>query len=291
MTAVQALLTRMIDYAGLFPPASLDMETAVRNYQRYHAGEHAWMLGNFIVPARRLVEFTAAFNQVCCEEQESPWTLSVVCMEEDPRDDGKLIDAFQEGAAYLSAFEAKAIHEAAAWNILAALPRSATRYIEFPPDSAKAVLPVLIEYEARAKIRTGGITADAIPTPETILRFVRACAAQHVPFKATAGLHHAVRGMHRLTYSLSTPVAKTYGFLNVFLTAGLAMTGAIDEAQRKTLLEEDAQAFQLDDEWIAWHDQRLTVDQILRLRSTLAVGFGSCSFTEPIDDLQAMGWL
>jgi len=291
MSAIEALLTRMIDYAGLFAPASLDMATAVRNYHDYLRGEHAWMLGNFIVPARRLAEFTEAFNEVCCEEQESPWTLSVVCLEEDPRDDGKLIDAFQEGAAYLSAFEAKAIHEAAAWNILAALPRSGRRYIEFPPDLAPGVLPVLNEYEARAKIRTGGITADAIPQPETILRFLRACLAQRVAFKATAGLHHAVRGMHRLTYSLSTPVAKTHGFLNVFLCAGLAMTGAVDEALMRTLLEEDAQVFQLDDGWIKWHDQRLSAEQIFRLRTTLADGFGSCSFTEPIDDLKTMGWL
>lgn len=291
MRALEALLTRIVDYAGLFPPASLDMETAVRNYQSYLAGEQSWMLGNFIVPSRRLAEFTAAFTKVCCEEQEQPWTLSVLCVEEDIRNDAVSIEAFQEGAALIAAFETKAIHAAAAWNQLAALGTGRMRYVEFPPDQAGTVLPVLLEYGARAKIRTGGVTADAIPSPETIIPFLRACVAQRVAFKATAGLHHAVRGMHRLTYSLSTQVAKTHGFLNFFLAAGLAMTGAVDEALMRTLKEEDRAAFQLDDDWIAWHSQRLNVEQILRLRSKVAIGFGSCSFTEPIDDLKEMGWL
>ncbi len=63
MNAVQALLTRLIDYAGLFPPASLPMKDAVRNYLDYDAGGQAWMLGRFIVSVDRLPEFEQVFER------------------------------------------------------------------------------------------------------------------------------------------------------------------------------------------------------------------------------------
>ncbi|MGC2638233.1 MAG: hypothetical protein WA294_13705 [Acidobacteriaceae bacterium] len=291
MRAIETLLTGIIDYAGLFPPASLDMETAVRNYRAYLRGEYAWMLGNFVLPASKLREFSEAFERVCCDEQEPPWTLSVVCTQVDPRDDVKVIDEFQEGAALLSAFEAKAIHDAGAWNVLALLGGERARYIEFPPEEADRVLPILRQYGARAKLRTGGIKAETIPPAETIIRFIRACDKARVPLKFTAGLHHAVRGVRKLIYALSSPTATMHGFLNVFVAAGLARTGAVEETLMKILAEEDPAAFQCEEDSIAWRNERLSVEQIGGLRAHLATGFGSCSFTEPIDDLKAMGWL
>lgn len=291
MRAVEALLTGIIDYAGLFPPASLDMETAVRNYRSYLHGDDAWMLGNFVLASNRLREFSDAFERVCCDEQEPPWMLSVVCTQQDPRDDVKLIDAFQEGVAILSAYEAKAIHDASAWNLLALLGGERARYIEFPPDEADRVLPILKQYGARAKLRTGGVKAEAIPPAETIVRFIRACDQARVPLKFTAGLHHAVRGVRKLIYALSSPRATMHGFLNVFVAAGLARVGAVEETLMKVLAEEDPSAFRCDEEGIGWRGEWLNVEQISSLRANLAAGFGSCSFTEPIDDLKAMGWL
>src|SRR5579875_1274910 len=52
--SLRALLTELIDYAGLFPPARLPLDQAIRNYARYRQGNDAWMLGRFIVPASRL---------------------------------------------------------------------------------------------------------------------------------------------------------------------------------------------------------------------------------------------
>ena len=54
--ALRTLLAGLIDYAGLFPPASLDMAEAARNYEAYRAGPHSWALGRFIVPSARLNE-------------------------------------------------------------------------------------------------------------------------------------------------------------------------------------------------------------------------------------------
>src|SRR5205809_4623216 len=54
--SLRALLSGLIDYAGLFPPAGLPLDQAIRNYARYRHESDAWMLGRFVIPANRLAE-------------------------------------------------------------------------------------------------------------------------------------------------------------------------------------------------------------------------------------------
>src|SRR4051812_2193031 len=68
---LRILLEGLIDYAGLFPPAALDMAAAMRNYAAYRQGEDAWMIGRFVVPAARKGEV------------DPGWPLSV--LETQPR--------------------------------------------------------------------------------------------------------------------------------------------------------------------------------------------------------------
>lgn len=287
MSVVKTLLARVVDYAGLFPPAGLDMESAVRNYQDALAGENGWMLGSFVAPAARLGVFVEAFEHVCCGEREQPWTLSVVCAGEA---DQRAVEEFQEGAVFLRSVEAKATDRASAEAAMRGLPESRFCYVEFPPDRALEILPVLAKKGGRAKLRTGGLTADAIPPVETVAGFLRACAAQRIPFKATAGLHHPVRGLHLLAPE-GAARATMHGFLNLFLAAALAWFGAEETAVRRTLAEEDETAFRADDDVIRWHEHAMTADQLELVRRDFAISFGSCSFAEPVDDLTAMGWL
>jgi hypothetical protein len=291
MNAVEALLTRLVDYAGLFPPASLEMERAVRNYQQYLAGDFSWMLGNFIIPAERLAEFTKVFQAVCCEEQEQPWTLSVVCAGESTPVDLQALEDFPEGAAFIASLEIRATDLRATRSVLAALPRGRAHYVEVAPEHLLKMLPLLTSTGARAKLRTGGVTAGAIPAPELVAQFLVQCAAERVPFKATAGLHHPVRSVHSLTYQLGSAEATMHGFLNVFLAAALAFHGSTESVVLETLTQEDPAVFRLDGDAIAWREHRMTPDQLLRARAEFAISFGSCSFTEPIDDLKAMEWL
>src|SRR5271168_3118335 len=109
MTALHVLLEGLIDYAGLFTPASLEMQAAVRNYSVYRASDEAWMLGRFVVPAQRLAEFSSAFAEACCDEQTSPWLLSVLSTG-DAAEDTALVSSFSEGAAFLDAVELKAFN-------------------------------------------------------------------------------------------------------------------------------------------------------------------------------------
>jgi len=285
MSAVRTLLARIVDYAGLFPPAGLDMESAMRNYRDALAAENGWMLGTFVVPAPRLAVFAQMFERVCCGERESPWPLSVVCAGE-----ARAAEEFEEGAVFLRSLEAKAADRASAEAVLTSLPKAGACYVEFPPGKAAEVLPVLARHGARAKLRTGGLTVDAIPSVETVAGFLLACAAQRVPFKATAGLHHPVRGLHLLAPD-GAARATMHGFVNLFLAAALAWFGVAEPALRRTLEEEDATAFRVDDDLLRWHEHAMTADQLELARRDFEISFGSCSFVEPVDDLRAMGWL
>jgi hypothetical protein len=290
MSAAEALLRRIVDYAGLFPPAALDMETAVRNYQDYLQGDYGWMLGSFVVSAARLDEFTAAFENVCCGERERPWSLSIVCAGE-VADDARRIADFRQGAVFIGSIESKAGDPRAAEEILERLPAARTRYMEFAPERAAEMLPVLADRGAWAKIRMGGLTPETVPNLDIVAQFLMACIRERVAFKATAGLHHAIRAMRPLADKPDSPRATMHGFLNVFLAAALAYFGADQQAIVGTLAEEDASAFRLDDELIRWHDHTLIADQVERVRKEFAMSFGSCSFGEPVDDMKEMGWI
>ncbi len=75
--SVRALLTEIIDYAGLFPPAQLSMQKAVANYAAYKNNRYQWMLGRFVVPGERLKEFAVSAKNFFSAGGK-PWRLSVL---------------------------------------------------------------------------------------------------------------------------------------------------------------------------------------------------------------------
>src|SRR5271156_1999183 len=290
MSVIRALIAGMIDYAGLFPPAALDMKTVVRNYAQYADGEESWALGRLIVPVSRLSEFTDAFNEVCCDEREKAWLLSVLGSN-DPIDNEARIAGFTQGAALIDTIELKTEELELAERLLSELPESLTAYIEFSPEKTSEMLPVLASHGARAKIRMGGVTPGSFPQSATVARFMIGCADAQVPFKATAGLHHPVRGIHPLTYDADSQSETMHGFVNVFLGAALAWLGKEEELIVATLNEESPQAFQFTEDTVRWHGNALTAGQIGSMRRDFGIDFGSCSFVEPIEELKALGWL
>ena len=139
-----------------------------------------------------------------------------------------------------------------------------------------------------AKLRTGGVKPEAIPAVGDVAAFIVACAERRLPFKATAGLHHPVRAPHPLTYEADAPRAVMHGFLNVFLAAAFAWHG--DRDLEPVLAETDPAAFRFD-ERAHWRDRSLDADQVREARQQFAHSFGSCSFEEPVRDLEALGLL
>jgi hypothetical protein len=296
MSAIRTLLAESIDYAGLFPPASLDMATAVQNYARYRNEPAAWALGRFVVPASRLREFEAAAARHLAETPTGrPWRLALLAGP-DLAGDLDMTAEFNRrysppGAPTVPAdtIEAKASSVSGIEDIMHRMPRTLQAYIEVPIDrDPRDLLAAVRQLGGRAKVRTGGVTNDAFPTTRDLIRFLRGCAQAGLPFKATAGLHHPLRAEYRLTYAPDSPVGVMFGFLNVFLTTAFLRAG-MEETDASRLLEEgSAEAFQIDEGGIAWKGHRLDLDGLREARRFGVVSFGSCSFAEPIGDLEAL---
>jgi hypothetical protein len=171
------------------------------------------------------------------------------------------------------------------------LPPSLQAYIEVPlePDPGP-LLEIIGTSGSRAKMRTGGVTPEAFPAPGHILRFMAACTRSLIPFKATAGLHHPLRAEYRLTYAPDSAQGLMFGFLNVFLSAAFLRAGMSEREALRVLEERSVRSIQVEEESIAWREHRLSLADIRRARETI-ISFGSCSFTEPLGDLEALGLL
>jgi hypothetical protein len=53
---LRVLLTRVIDYAGLYPPAALRLPEVMRNYEHYLLSPESWMLNRLVLPLGKLCE-------------------------------------------------------------------------------------------------------------------------------------------------------------------------------------------------------------------------------------------
>jgi hypothetical protein len=292
MKSLHLLLGELVDYAGLFPPAALDMRAAIANYAKDSESAEAWMLGRFITPVARLEEFERAAKKYLMRPQ--PWRLSVLAGT-DLTADLMAINEFNRRHALIDALEIKAGRIEEIERIQHAVRASSEElaiYIEIPYTSdPQELIAAIGATGARAKARTGGLTPEAFPSAGQIARFIGACASERVPFKATAGLHHPLRSAHRLTYDHESASGLMHGFLNVFLAAAWIYAGMSEDQAVALLEEQQSSALQFDEDGVVWRNRRLANEEIAKARQALAIAFGSCSFLEPVEDLRALGWL
>jgi hypothetical protein len=292
-----ALLHKLVDYAGIFPPAGLGMQQAVENFASYRHSAHSWMLGRFVVPLSRLGEFENSCVGLSDEETRGePWRLSVL-LGSDVKAEMEKIRWFNERCTApssgpslrIESTESKAASVEEIIRVAELIPSTIESYFEVPlTDELPALVAEIRKVRRRAKIRTGGETAPLFPSCRQISFFLEVCAAERIPFKATAGLHHPVRSMQRFTYKPNSEMGIMHGFLNVFLAAAFVRNG-MNAGDAETLLDEtSADAFLFDADGISWRGQRLTSQAILSSRQSFCTSFGSCSFLEPITDLQAL---
>jgi hypothetical protein len=272
------------------------MRSAVSNFATYLAGEDSWALGRFVVPIGRLGEFSEAAAPLLSSISAKPtWHLAALSGS-DLGADLDAIEAFNSRYAaaehpnvIIDALERKAGSVAEVQAAMHRIPPHLQAYLELPVDrDPAALLQCMAGSQLRAKVRTGGVTADAFPTPTELLRFIAAAVETKVPFKATAGLHHPLRADYRLTYEPESGRARMFGFLNLFLTAAWLHSG-MEESEAFELLEEDSPTtFRFDGDGIRWRQFRLALPQLRQARRNAVIAFGSCSFTEPIGELQAL---
>jgi hypothetical protein len=269
------------------------MRPALESYASYFKGRDRRALGRFIVPLSRLEELEEAGTALMPRgKRAKPWRLSVL-VADDVRAAAEEMLKFnrrhssdsERGRAVIDVVELKASTPEEI-DQRSELPSPFTAYFEIPLSGDVAPLvKTIARASARAKVRTGGVTPEAFPPPQAIIDFIVACQREKVPFKATAGLHHPVRGEYRLTYESDSRRGRMYGFVNVFLAAALIHTGESEESALAVLEESDASAFTFETGAIGWRDKRVTTDQILASRAEFAIAFGSCSFREPVDEL------
>jgi hypothetical protein len=275
--ARRALLGRLIDHAALFPPASMDMPGAIEADRAARVTDEAWMLDRFICPASRLGELPA----------EAP-RLSVVL------DGGEGdLEAVAEAIAAGREVELVEARIDPTWIpdtqelVRSKLGEAVQVYWELPPGRGlRGEVAAVREAGAGAKIRCGGVTAEAFPPVEAVAAFVAACRDAGVRFKATAGLHHPVRHVEESTGFYM------HGFLNLLAAAVFAHADGLGEDELTALLaEEDPAAFSIDVDGLAVHGHHAGTSAIAAAREQLFAAYGSCSFSEPVEDLTALGVL
>jgi hypothetical protein len=268
--ARRIVLDRLIDDAGLFPPARKPMERAVADHRRARAGAHAWMLGRFLCPVSRLAELSQA-------EPGAGWRLGAIAGGEDWRDDLDRVAAYG-GPGTVDAIELRLP------GVLDEAPKGIDIFVEVPTHDARALTTALdglaADGRAGAKIRCGGLSSEAFPSDEAVARFVGECVRLALPFKATAGLHHPFRTRDEQIGVLQ------HGFVNL-----LAATALVDVADGAAIIgEADPGAFELSAAGLRWRDHVAGADALARARERFTA-YGSCSFDEPVADLVAYGVL
>ncbi len=302
--ARRAALSGLIDYAGLFPPASLDMEGAVTGYRAARSSSAAWIVDRFICPTSRLEELVGVLAPTMTAGEE-PWRLVVTAGPgwiDSLTPDAGTVRTFSDtvgNAASVELVEIRVPPEVAsdpkrlaadAAEVLRAF--GAAVFFEIPwqsdPGEAFDTLAALREDTSRAlgvKIRCGGLEAALFPEPVDVARFVAGATGRALPMKATAGLHHPFRHTDPETGFTH------HGFVNFLTVAALATQGVDAATLTEVVADEDPSSFTIDRAGVAWRDHTVGHAVVDEMRSGLFVGYGSCSFEEPVGDLTALGVL
>jgi len=284
MKAIDSLLTGLIDYAGLYPPAGLDMHSALRNYMSYARGKHAPALGRFLVDMNRLPELRQAAG-----DSMRGLRLSIIAA---PETASESLQRLLDDGIPIDAIEIKTDRPAEVERISKRIPAGLTAYFEVPAGFPNSELfRAILDAGARIKLRMGGLSTEAFPSTQVIANMLKALAGRRIPFKATAGLHHLIRSRHPLTHEPGSPVGTMHGFINLVCAAALLHFGGEAIDAKKVLDEEDPGAWQVTPADLSWRSYSWSADQLRMVRQQFFISFGSCSFEEPLHDLEVLGWL
>ncbi|GAB3860639.1 hypothetical protein GCM10028801_23780 [Nocardioides maradonensis] len=267
------LFDGLLDDAALFPPADLDMPEAVVAHLAHRSSAYEALVGSFVVAAQDLEDLAAEVAGLPPRSVRVSVTLPVasVC---------QVVGATDRIAAVrLGAVEAVPPPARSADMVVGQLrsllaERPVTAYVEVPRDDRRDdYIAALAGTTMRAKLRTGGVVAELYPSCEELAGSVVALVRAGVPFKATAGLHHAIRNTDPVTGF------DQHGFLNLMVATDAALHGAEVPAVADLLAERDPATVA--------HRARL-LDP--RLRATF-LSFGTCSIADPVEELVALGLL
>ena len=258
------LLRGLLDDAAVFPPGDLPLDEALPAHLRHRTAWYAAAVGPFLCGPALAARAARAGARV---------PVGLVLPGGSPGPAAALKDTAGLDVVSLET----ASHDVAATVALldAELPPGIRAAVELPRDGTpEPHLDALAGTPYRAKYRTGGLTADAFPGVAGLAAFLAGCAERGIPYKCTAGLHHAVRHTDPSTGH------EHHGFLNVLLAAA---AGGDRAAAAEALAERSGRI-------LSDAARNLTDDQVRLLRARFT-SFGTCSIDEPLADLADLGLL
>ena len=217
-SAVDTLLSSVIDYAGTFPPASLELRLATTAYARAFACDTAWLLGRFVLAVGLVDRFeppalepTAPADRPA-DLAPTPWPISIV-VPPPPSTPGTTLPAYADlanliagfndrwqGRAQIVAVEYPAVDVVALDRLGDGYAHKLEIFVEVPygPDCRRRI-DAIASRGLFVKLRAGGMARTAFPSVDELTDALCGCAEAGVSFKATAGLHHALRGIYPVT--------------------------------------------------------------------------------------------
>jgi hypothetical protein len=290
----RALVGSLLDDAATFPPGNAAMAEAVPAHRAHADSWYADLVGPFVCATSRVPQLLDALASPGSpgEAGEPGAPSGVRSRVLDPlrvvlvADNGTLGVAqarnllLDDDRVELVGLEIALPREGDpatfARHVLDALAFAVPAAIEVPyVPGWEAALDVLAADGAeRAKFRTGGPVAAAIPAPEQLAGQVLAAVERRVPFKLTAGLHHALRGAEQ------TDGVPHHGFLIVLAATAAAVGGAGLDEVTGTLAATEAD--------VLLGPLRDCDPASVRRAFT---SIGTCSITDPVADLVGLGLL
>ncbi|WP_442916375.1 hypothetical protein [Lentzea sp. DG1S-22] len=270
------LLARLVDDAALFPPGSASMPDAVRGHLDGRVGEWSGVMGLFLCPASRLAELITELIKV---KPPKPIALSLVI------DTGlggvpkavSIVESRSELLA-LRMVEMPApsdVDEVWLERVSEFVPEDVIRVVEPRRGGAEWLDGVrrVIEHGSWPKLRCGGLSQENFPSVEEVADFLSVVSGGGVAFKATAGLHKAVRHTDEQGFT-------HHGFLNLLVATARSLSG---RDVREALASTDAEALTA--------EAKALSDQAAHAVRGVFASYGSCSLAEPVADLEGLGLL
>lgn len=314
-TTSRELLSGIIDYAGLFPPAKLPMDEAFGRFIRHRSSRDGWLLARFVCPAARLDELSPILENTD-PGQETP--IRIAALGSGGDDPPTFADALEtditamngyicrhDETSLIDVFETRLpIHGDSASAVDFALDQIGEKLT--PGNRTFFELSLLDDWESRfesgataiaaasheidpnrragLKIRCGGVDASAVPSVEAVATAIIIARDAALLLKATQGLHHPFRHHDE---SLG---AEVHGFLNLVTATILARAHDLDlRTVREIIADQNPRSFSVSETALRWRDLESRFEDVVDGRLTAFTGFGSCSFSEPRDDLAALG--
>jgi len=295
--SLESLFDQIFDYAGMFPPARLSMDDTVTEYMEQFRGRHVSMLGRLVVPSIRLPEFADYLENTTLEIEIPTVVIGQGSNTYDQwgsvlEEDAKLMTSFINRVGDLAGISAYEIrlpnhdHTERCLKDLGAFSEIDV-FVETPISDGleDSMAAIAVTEWIGAKARTGGLTADAFPTPEQLARFLHSAMSVDIPFKLTAGLHHPfpVRD--------SETGGNMHGFVNVLTACALSVGYDLSRNEMAQVLKDrESSHWRIRNDGFDWGDTSIGMEEIEAVRDVF-VAIGSCSIEEPVSDLQELGWL